>query len=144
MLFADDIAIYLAVSNLQDAQILHQDRDYLHEWELQWDMDFNPSKCAVIHVTWARTPVHSEYLLHGYILESVGGSKYLGMEISDNLSFNNHDQKICTSARRSLGFIKRNIGTKSPAIHEMAYRTGGPICRIFFICLEPLHKKQHS
>ena len=137
MLFADDIAIYLAVSNLQDTQILHQDRDYLHEWELQWDMDFNPSKCAVIHVTRARTPVHSEYLLHGYILVSVGGSKYLGVEISDNLSFNNHVQKICTSASRSLGFIKRNI-------REMAYKTGGPISRIFVICLEPLHPKQHS
>ena len=28
-----------------------------------------------------------------------------------------------TSASRSLGIIKRNIRTKSPAIHEMAYKT---------------------
>ena len=40
-LFADDTAIYLAVSNLQDAKILQQDLDYLHEWELQWDMELN-------------------------------------------------------------------------------------------------------
>ena len=33
-LFADDTAIYLAVSNLQDALILQQDLDHLHEWEL--------------------------------------------------------------------------------------------------------------
>ena len=122
-LFADDTAIYLAVSNLQDAQILQQDLDQLHEWELQWDMEFNPSKCVVIHVTRAKTPVPSKYLLHGQILESVGGSKYLGVEISSNLTFNNHIQKICTSANRSLGFIKRNIRTKSPAIREMAYKT---------------------
>ena len=44
------------------------------------------------------------------------------MEISSN-PFNNHIQKICTSANRSLGFIKRNIRTKSPAIREMAYKT---------------------
>ena len=119
-LFADDTAIYLAVSNLQDAQILY---DHLHEWKLQWDMEFNPNKCVVIHVTRARTPLPSEYLLHGHIIESVGGSKYLGVEISDNLSFNNHIQKICTTASRSLGFIKRNIRTKSPAIREMAYKT---------------------
>ena len=122
-LFADYTAIYLAVSNLQDAQILQQDLDHLHEWELQWVMEFNPSNCVVIDVTRARTPVTSEYLLHGHILESVGGSEYLGVEISDNLSFNNHIQKICTSASRSLGLIKRNIRTKSPAIHEMAYTT---------------------
>ena len=43
-LFADDTAIYLAVSSLEDAQILQQDHDHLHEWELEWDMEFNPSK----------------------------------------------------------------------------------------------------
>ena len=80
-------------------------------------------QCVVIHVTRARATVPSEYLLHGHILESVGGSKYLGVEISDNLSFNNHIQKICTSASRSLGLIKRNFRTKSPAICEMAYKT---------------------
>ena len=67
-LFADDTAIYSAVSSLQDAQILQQDLDHLHEWELQWDMEFNTSKCVVIHVTRARTPIPSEYLLHGQIL----------------------------------------------------------------------------
>ena len=85
---------------------------------MQWDMEFNPSKCVVIHVTHARTPSTNEYMLHGQILESVGGSKYLGMEIIDNLSFINHIQKICTSASQSLGFIKRNIRTKSPAIDQ--------------------------
>ena len=59
-LFADDTAIYLAVSNLEDAHILQQDFDRLHQWELQWDMEFNPSKCVVIHVTWSRTPVPSQ------------------------------------------------------------------------------------
>ena len=51
-LFADDTAIYLAVSNLEDAQILQQD---FHLWELDWDMEFNPSKCVVIHITRSRT-----------------------------------------------------------------------------------------
>ena len=69
-----------------------------------------------------RTQVAYEYLLHGQILESVGGSKYLGMEISDNLSLNNHIQKICTSASRSLGFIKHNIRTKSPAYRHVYTR----------------------
>ena len=122
-LFPDDTAIYLAVSSLQDAQILQQDLDHLHELELQWDMEFNPSKCIVIHVTRAKTPIPNEYLLHGKILDSFESSKYLGVEISGNQLFNTHIQTVCTSASRSLGFIKRNIRTKSPAIHEMAYKT---------------------
>ena len=60
------------------------------------------SMCVVIHVTRATTPVPSEYLLPGHTLQLAGGSKYLGVKISDNLSFHNHIQKICTSASRSL------------------------------------------
>ena len=122
-LFADDTAIYLAVSGLEDAQILQQDLDHLHEWELEWDMEFNPSKCVVIHVTRSGTPIPSQYLLHGQVLESVADSKYLGVEISSNLLFNNHIQNITTSASRSLGFLRRNIRSQNPALREMAYKT---------------------
>ena len=117
------MAIYLAVSSLEDAQILQQDLDHLHLWELDWDMEFNPSKCVVIHITRSRTPVPSQYLLHGQVLESVAGSKHLGVEISTNLSFNGHIQNITTSASRSLGFLKRNIRSKNPELREMAYKT---------------------
>ena len=89
-LFADDTAIYLAVCNLIDAQILQEDLDRLSEWEKLWDMEFNPSKCVVIYDIRSRTLVLSQYTLHGQILESVAGSKYLRVEISDILSFNTH------------------------------------------------------
>ena len=45
------------------------------------------------------------------------------MEISNNLSFNNHIQNTTTSASRSLGFLKRNIWSQNPALREMAYKT---------------------
>ena len=80
-------------------------------------------KCVVIHVTKSRTPVPNQYLLHGQALESVAGSKYLGIEISNNLSFNNHIQNITTSASQSLGFLKRNIWSQNPALRDMAYKT---------------------
>ena len=86
-------------------------------------MEFNPSKCVVIHITRSRTPVRSQYLLHGQVLESVTGSKYLGVEISSNLLFNSHIQNITTSASRSLGVLKRNIRSKIPELREMTYKT---------------------
>ena len=45
---ADDTAINLAVSSLEDAQSLQQDLDLLNKWELEWNMEFNHSKCVVI------------------------------------------------------------------------------------------------
>ena len=122
-LFADDTAIYLTVSSLKDAELLQQDLAQLHRWELDWDMEFNPSKCVVIHITRARTQVPSQYFLHDQLLESVASSKYLGVEIHSNLSFNKYIQNITTSASRSLGFLKRNIRSQNPALREMAYKT---------------------
>ena len=122
-LFADDTAIYLAVSSLEDAQIEQQDLDHLRKLELEWDMEFNPSKCVVIHITRSRTPVPSQYLLHGQVLESTACSKYLGVEISSNLSFNSHIQNITTSASRSIGFLKRKNRSQNPALRKMAYKT---------------------
>ena len=122
-LFADYTAMYLAVSSLKDAELLQQDLDQLHKWELQWDMELNPSKCVVIHMRRARTPVPSQYLLHSKLLESVASSKYLRVEFSSNLSFNKYIQNITTSASWTLGFLKRNIRSQNPALREMAYKT---------------------
>ena len=55
-LFANDTAVYLAVSNLEDAKQLQEDLGRLGDWSLKWDMEFNPSKCPVIHVTRSKSP----------------------------------------------------------------------------------------
>ena len=84
---------------------------------------FNPSKCVVIQLLRCRTPVPSQYLLHGQVPGSVAGSRYLGEEISSNLSFNSHIQKVSTSASQSMGFLKRYIRSKKPTLREMAYKS---------------------
>ena len=44
-LFADDTAMYLAISSLPEASKLRDDLIQLEKWEKSWDMDFNPTKC---------------------------------------------------------------------------------------------------
>ena len=51
----------------------------------------------------------------------VGGCQQrqvLGVDISSNLSWNTHVDRITANTNWSLGFIKRNIKTKSPQIRE--------------------------
>ena len=76
-LFADDTAMYLALDNQADLEILQKDLEILENWEKLWDMSFNPSKCQVIHVTPLKTPLQTKYHLHGCVLESVPSAKYL-------------------------------------------------------------------
>ena len=50
-LFADDTAVYLTVQGQDDNAKLQVDLDLLQKWEQEWDMEFNPSKCQVVHIT---------------------------------------------------------------------------------------------
>ena len=47
-LFADDTAVYLTVSSLQDSQVLQSGLDSFQCWERTWDMEFNPSRFSIL------------------------------------------------------------------------------------------------
>ena len=49
------------------------------------------------------------YKLDGRLLESTKNHPYLGVCITDNLSWTAHINNITSSAYRSLGFIRRNL-----------------------------------
>ena len=87
--------------------------DTLQTWEQTWDMEFNPGKCQVLHISRANQPIHSQYTLHGEILESVDCARYLGVSISKDLTWNTHIKEILTKANHTLGFVKRNVRTKT-------------------------------
>ena len=50
-LFADDTALYLTIESGDHGSVLQNDLDLLSRWETRWDMEFNPSKCQVVHVS---------------------------------------------------------------------------------------------
>ena len=108
-LFADDTAIYLAISPEGESITLQNDLFTLEKWEQRRDMSFNPSKCQVLHITRAKCPIQTRYILHGTVLESVLSVKYLGVTISDTLSWTPHIDSISKRANQTLGFLKRNI-----------------------------------
>ena len=72
-------------------------------------MEFNPSKCQVIHITRSRRPAQNQYYLHGVLLEAVPSAKYLGVDTSENLSWNTHISRVSKTANQTLGFLKRNM-----------------------------------
>ena len=122
-LFADDTAVYLTVDCLDDSRALQQDLDKLQRWEAAWDMEFNPSKCQVLHITRSRRPTQSQYILHGQVLEATSSARYLGVDISSDLSWNKHINRMSNTANKTLGFLRRNIKTQHEGIKETAYKT---------------------
>ena len=117
-LFADDTALYLTMESEDDSSALQTDFDILSAWETRWDMEFNPSKCQVVHVTGSRKTVK----LHGQVLESVPCARYLGVDIS-RLTRNSHIDHVTAYSNRTLGSIRGNIKTKMPKVREAAYNS---------------------
>lgn len=122
-LFADDCVVYRPINSAQDASILQQDIDRLTEWEQTWQMEFNPSKCHVLHVTRGRTPRTDTYHLRGHALECVTEAKYLGVTLTHKLDWATHIRNICGEANRSLAFVRRNLRTAPNTLKEAAYKS---------------------
>ena len=66
-IFADDTLLYRPITNPHDSSLLQQDLTTLEQWKTKWQMDFNASKCSVIHILPSKRKqfIDSTYTLHG-------------------------------------------------------------------------------
>ena len=122
-LFADDTAMYLAISSTAEGQILQTDLACLEQWEKMWDMQFNPSKCLVLHIIRKVRPLNIKYILHNVELESASAAKYLGATIADDLTLSPHIDNTTKKANQTPGFLKRNIQAHNKDLKSIAYKT---------------------
>ena len=86
-------------------------------------MEFHSGKCQVIRITRSRAPITTKYFLHNNQLEVVTSTKYLGVTISQDLSWNKHISNVASKANKTLGLVKRNIKISSPSIKELAFNS---------------------
>ena len=122
-LFADDCVIYRPIKTTKDCLQLQEDLHRLAEWEDKWGMCFHPEKCSILRVTRARSPVLHPYILKGQILQTDEQSKYLGVDITSNLSWNPHIDRIVKKGNSMLGFLQRNLRVNSRETKASAYFT---------------------
>ena len=122
-LFADDSLLLRRIRSPQDTEILQNDLTALEKWGKDWQMEFNPNKCTVIHITTRKHPIATPYLLHDHALAREENSKYLGATINQDLKWNKHIANTTTKANRTLGFVKRNMKDCKTSAKAAAYKT---------------------
>ena len=122
-LFADGTIMYLTISTQDDCHALQSNLSKLEAWEKEWLMAFNQDKCEVIRITKKKTPFFHDFKLHGLTLKSEKNVKYLGVNISDDLSWTKHINQLTTKGNNTLKFIERNIHTHNRKIKESAFKT---------------------
>ena len=122
-LFADDTTLYRAIRSRADATILQDDLVQLEQWERDWQMSFNVTKCHVLTVTKKRQPIEQLYTLHGETLERVDSAKYLGVELSKDLNWAKHVHSISSKANKTSAFVQRNLRGCPHPIQTTCYKT---------------------
>ena len=122
-LFADDCVLYREISTQGDSSLLQHDLDLLNRWERAWQMEFNPSKCAVLTFTSARSSPVYTYYIHNEIVGRTNKHKYLGVTLNSNFKWSTHINDAVNKARRALGFVRRNTRGMPRSVRDAAYRT---------------------
>ncbi|MCG8035359.1 MAG: hypothetical protein JAZ03_24705 [Candidatus Thiodiazotropha taylori] len=122
-LFADDSLMYLKISSTKDTAALQLDLDRLQQWQSDWQMSFNPSKCEVVRVTKRKNPVEATYQIHGQDLTVAKTGKYLGVLISEDMSWKPHVDATIKKANNSLAFLRRNLSRCPQEVKAQCYKT---------------------
>ena len=104
-IFADDCLVYWVINSINDQLQLQKDLASLENWSHQWGMHFNAKKCNVMTISW-RKPLDKFYQLNNTILDRVSNCTYLGVTISNTLSWS---EQISTWANSRLGFLRQNL-----------------------------------
>ena len=67
-------------------------------------------------------PLPTTYTLHNQTLEVVPCARYLRVDISHDLSWKPHIDRITGNANKFLGFLRRNLKAKNLQLRERAYK----------------------
>jgi ribonuclease P/MRP protein subunit RPP40 len=119
--FADDTKIFNMVTNEMEHNILQEDLTSLETWSKKWQMDFNATKCKVMHV--GKSNQHFRYEMENHNLSTTKEEKDLGVMITDNLKSGANCQAAYRKANRVLGMISRTISFKSTEILLPLFKT---------------------
>jgi hypothetical protein len=71
-------------------------------------LELNPSQCFTVTVSRQRCPVQTSYKLRDQQLSKVPVMRDLGVLHDSQLLFDEHINKVVSSATKALGFIIRN------------------------------------
>ena len=122
-LYADDTLLYRIINTPNDISILQEDLDSLSQWAHKWQMIFNASKCVHLTITRKLSPFPSTYSICNHTIQQVASAKYLGITLTNNLSWSEHITKITNKANSTRAFLQRNLSQCQRSVKCACYNT---------------------
>jgi len=119
--FADDTKILGTVSTSDDKDILQQDLQHVVDWAKQWQMQFNTSKCKVMHL--CRHNDRFQHFTDGHLLDCDDEQKDLGVQVTADLKPSRECQTAHSKANKILGVISRTFSYKGHDVLLQLYKS---------------------
>ena len=122
-LYADDTILYSTIHSSSDCITLQKDLDSLMQWATKWKMCFNPEKSEHMKITHKHNPILFNYTLKNQPIKEVSSSKYLGITITNKLTWSTHINNITNKALSIKAFLQRNLRSCPSHIKLQCYTT---------------------
>ena len=125
-LFADDTKMFNSILNDNDVANFQDDIFNLCSWSKKWQLQFNTSKCKVMHL--GSNNNKNNYQMfdkedNTYTLSNTTLEKDLGVNIDEGLKFHDHVNITVKKANSIVGIIKRNFRNLDDTIIIQLYKT---------------------
>ena len=104
-----------------DVSSLQNDVNSIHHWSIEHGLALNTSKSHLMPITRSRNPLQTHLTVDGIPLEVVHCTKYLGVNISSDLTWGQHISITCKEAKQHLGCTHRKFHQASPQVHLKLY-----------------------
>ena len=114
---ADDIKIYRRIwytNASTDINSLQEDLVSLSNWSKTWLLNFNLSKCAMLH--FGKNNPHHQYLLDNEPISCKQWEKDLGIYICDDLNFSLQVSNMVKKAEKVMCVLKKYIVSRDKEV----------------------------
>jgi len=93
-LYADDVKIYLEITNDSDCVTLQNGINKIYAWSNEWQLGFANDKCQHNHITLSTVAHLVDYSVSGMDLPTEANIRDLGLLVDSRLSFRDHINSI--------------------------------------------------
>jgi len=118
-LFADDVKIYVDISDVENINLLQEGLFAVSRWAAEWQLTISINKCAVLHL--GRNNLLYDYAIDGTTLPNVREIRDLGVMIDSKLCFSSHFALISAKAHQRAGLINRCFKSRDPHLRFRAF-----------------------
>ena len=126
LVYVDDTKIKQKVNTEEDVECFQKELEKLDEWAKANNMKFNGKKFQVVRYGQnEELKNNTEYFSGAYeeIIERFETIRDLGVQLSDDASFNEQIEKVCKKARQKSGWIFRTFYCRRPIFLKQMFKS---------------------